>query len=336
MDVPQPTPDYGTLGPGSDVASGAANSPAPAVKPQANAIRVGPLFAIAVGVLLAVLVGSVGKARAAWQRFAGLLSTAGTSQPISRTATTRSNARPGIATKDVNQLDRLKPQQQAETLLELAVGNSEGAVDQISADVDSWRGRLQWSPRIATLTTAALNANDLRVRASGIEVQLATYGLAKDSSSIDSLVAEAESSRHARKIWALWALGAMANRGVESERVVQVLTEHLKDSDEDSRRWAVEALALVGTSPTIVPLLRTMHDDPSPTVRERAACSLAESGMLTREQRFAAVPQLLNYSDDPALDAQTHAWAFQALHDITHQHLPNDSAAWRGWYESNN
>ena len=68
-------------------------------------------------------------------------------------------------------------------------------------------------------------------------------------------------------------------------------------------------------------------------VRERAACSLAESGMLTHEQRLAAVPQLISYSDDPALDAQTHALAFQALAGITKQRLPNDSAAWRTWYE---
>jgi hypothetical protein len=78
-----------------------------------------------------------------------------------------------------------------------------------------------------------------------------------------------------------------------------------------------------------------MHDDPSATVRERAACSLAQSGMLSREQRLIAVPQLINYSGDPALDAQTHAWAFQALADITQQRLPNDSAAWRNWYLNN-
>jgi hypothetical protein len=76
-----------------------------------------------------------------------------------------------------------------------------------------------------------------------------------------------------------------------------------------------------------------MHNDPSAMVRERAACSLAESGMLTQEQRMTAVPRLIDYSDDAALDGQTHAWAFQALHDITKQPLPNDSAAWREWYQ---
>jgi hypothetical protein len=69
-------------------------------------------------------------------------------------------------------------------------------------------------------------------------------------------------------------------------------------------------------------------------VRECAASSLAESAMLSQDQRLIAVPQLINYSDDPALDAQTHALAFQALAAITKQHLPNDSESWRNWYQA--
>jgi len=76
-----------------------------------------------------------------------------------------------------------------------------------------------------------------------------------------------------------------------------------------------------------------MHDDPSPLVRERAACNLAQSGMLTGEQRRGAIPTLLLYFDDRSLDAATHAWTYHALRDITAQNLPDDSAAWRKWYE---
>jgi len=228
----------------------------------------------------------------------------------------------------------MKPQKQAEALLELAVARNDGAVDQISSRVDRWQGKVKWDAQIATLTTAALNSSDLRVRASGIEVELAAYGLAKNSASLDYLLRTAESPDHAQEIWALWALGLLGNRGVETERVVQVLTAHLNDVDEDSRLWAVEGLALTGSSQTLQPLLKTMHDDPSPRVRESAACSLAETGMFTPEQRRSAVPQLVNYTDDPALDAQTHLWAFRALNDITRQRLPNDSNAWRSWYDS--
>ncbi len=315
----QPTPDYGTLGPGSDVAVRRPESSADPIRRPADPRRYAPVFAAAVGVLMAVLAGSVGSAHAAWSKFENLFS----SREVS----------PASA-QDTRQLDRLRPQKQAEALLELAVGRSDGAVDQISSRVDHWQGKVQWTPQIATLTTAALNSDDMRVRESGIEVELAAYGLAKNSASLEYLIRTSASSDHARKVWALWALGLMGNRGVGTERIVQVLTRHLKDTDEDSRRWAVEGLALAGATETIEPLLQTMHDDPSANVRERAACSLAESGMFTREQRLSAVPRLLSYVDDPSLDAQTHAWTSQALSDITHQHFGNDANAWRNWYNS--
>lgn len=311
----QPTPDYGTLGPGSDVAVSGAQSNS-AARQSANPRRFASIFAATIGVLAALVAGNIGNAHAAWAKLFSV----------------RENA-PASA-KDIRQLDRMRPQKQAETLLELAVGNREGAVDQISSRVNRWQGKVQWSPQIAQLTTAALNSPDMRVRESGVEVELAAYGLGKNSASLDYLIRTAESSDHARKIWALWALGLMGNRGVGTDRIVQVLTAHLRDADEDSRRWSVEGLALSGATETIEPLLQTMHDDPSPNVRERAACSLAESGMFTHEQRLSAVPRLVTYTDDPSLDAQTHGWASQALTDITHQHFGSDSNAWRNWYES--
>jgi hypothetical protein len=310
----KPTPDYGTLGPGSDIGSfGSDQTRASTAKPSPRFVQ---LIAIMIGMFGAIVAGTIGSAHSAWSDFF--------SGHQSRPATS----------KDLGQIDRMKPQKQAETLLELAVGHSAGAVDQISSRVDRWQGKVQWNSQIATLSTAALNSNDMRVRESGVEVELAAYGLAKNSASVEYLSKTADSPNHAQKIWALWALGLMANRGVETEQVVNVLTSHLKDSDADSRRWAVEALALTANDQAIEPLLTTMHDDASPLVRERAACSLAVSGLFTPQQRFTAVPQLLNYSDDAALDAQTHGWAFQALGDITHQRLPNDSGAWRNWYNS--
>jgi hypothetical protein len=324
----QPTPDYGTLGLRSDVATGTTDASAnPSSTPQ-FARRIGPSAAIAAGVLMALLVGNVGSALAAWNHIASLFSP---------------HVRPDVANSSrmpARDLDRQQPQAQAEALLERAVSRDDNAPEQITSRVDQWRGRLKWDSRLSTLTTAALNSTDMHVRTSAVEVELAAYGLTKSESSLDNLIVQSNSSDHARKIWALWTLGLMGNRGVETERVLEVLSSHMQNkdknnkNDEDSRRWAVEGLALVGTSSTIAPLLQAMHEDPSPLVRERAACSLAQSGMLTPEQRLTAVPQLLNYTDDPSLDVQTHAWAFQALTDITGQRLPHDSAAWRNWYAS--
>jgi HEAT repeats len=326
------TPDYGTLGPDSDFAKTAAglppSSPGPASGAKSNPVRAPRanvqllrLIAVMGGILCAVLTSG---RRPAWEKIVELF-------------TTKNSGAVSSAKFSERELERQRPQKQAEILLTRAVSRSVGANDEIQAHVDSWRGKLRWDSQLSDLTAAALNSSDERVRASGIEVQLAAYGLSKSNPTMESLVIQANSTDRAQKIWALWALGLLGNRGVETERVVQVLSGHMKDSgkgSEESRRWAVEGLALVGTTPTITPLLDAMHNDASPLVRERAACSLAESGMLTHEQRLIAVPQLINFSDDPALDAQTHGWAFQALHDITKQPLPNDSAAWRNWYQS--
>jgi hypothetical protein len=313
----QPTPDYGTLGPGSDAAGFGTATQQP-LRPRQDA-RFASIIAALVGIFIAVLVGGLGRTHRAWP-------------PLDNFTSAQEN-KPASA-KDLQQLDRMGPQRQAETLLQLAVAQNAAAPEQIASHLEQWQGKLRWDSKMASLTTAALDSNDLRVREAGVEVELAAYGLEKNSASLDSLLKTAESADHSQKIWALWSLGLMANRGVQADQVLQVLISHLQDSDEDSRHWAVESLALTGADQAIEPLLKAMHDDASVLVRERAACGLAESGLFTPEQRMSAVPQLLNYTDDPSLDAPTHAWAFHALNDITHQNLPNDSAAWRSWYES--
>jgi hypothetical protein len=67
-------------------------------------------------------------------------------------------------------------------------------------------------------------------------------------------------------------------------------------------------------------------------VRERAGCSLAKSGILTREQRMLAVPGLIDLAYDPSLDNTTRSWIYQALREITNEHLGNDPATWKNWY----
>lgn len=307
----RPTPDYGTLGPGSDVAGAR-----PTAAGAANRVRLATLLALGLGMSVALFIGGLGKTR-----------TAGSRADRTRISADNSSAIAGS-------IDHLQPQKQAERLLELAVGNSGGAVDQISSHVDGWHGKLVWDSQMASLTTAALNSNDMRVRESGIEVELAAYGLRKDSASLGYLLRTAESSNHRQKVWALWALGLIGNRGVEPDRIVQVLSTHLQNSDIDSRRWALDGLAMIGGDSTIPLLLGAMHDDSSPVIREEAACAIAQAGMFTHDQRMSAVPKLLNFTGDPSLDARTHIWAFQALSDITGQHLPNDPAAWRNWYEN--
>ena len=56
--------------------------------------------------------------------------------------------------------------------------------------------------------------------------------------------------------------------------------------------------------------------------------------MFTAAQRRTAVPHLLDFAIDGALDADTRTWVFQALRDITGQSLPHDGERWREWYKA--
>jgi len=310
----QPTPDFGNPGPGSEL------RPDRSIDPRAGGWQV--LFAIAAGILLAVLFAT-GKASAAWEEIEHILGLQGKPQPAS----------PGILSQhEIESLDRQTPQAQAQLLLGRAINGYEGAGSEIAERVSGWRGRLKLNSQLNSLITTALNANDLRVRAAGIEVDLAALNIQKDPQIMEILAQQVESGTRQQRVWALWELGLLGNRGVEPQRAAQVLIGQLHDPNQGVRHWAVEGLAYLGTDETIEPLLQTFHDDSSSMVRERAACSLAQSGMLSREQRRSVVPQLLNFAEDTSLDGQTHGWVYQALRDITGQNLPSEPGAWRDWY----
>jgi len=180
----------------------------------------------------------------------------------------------------------------------------------------------------------AIDAPDLSVRGAAIEIYLASQDVAKTPESSSRLLEQIETGNKTAQVWALYTLGLLGNRGVEAGQITEVLISKLQDPDPEIRQWAVEGLAYMGTDATIAPLLKTFHDDSSALVRERAGCSLAASGMLTREQRRSVIPTLLDDAEDLSLGADTRSWAFQALRDISGQNLPNEPIAWRNWYNS--
>jgi HEAT repeat protein len=313
----KPTPDYGSLGPGSDL------QPGRPVAPRSGGWR--RLAVIAAGIITGFMVVKADPARATWQEIAKFLSLRGKPEPAS----------PAILSEhETENLDEARPQAQAELLLERAINHYAGASDQIAERVDRWHGKIRMTDRLNSLFATALNSNDLRVRAAAIEVDLAALNIAKDPESLQRLESQAESGDQAQRVWALWTIGLLGNRGVEPERAAQILLGYVHDDNQNVRYWAVEGLSYLGSDEVIAPLLQIFHDDPSPTIRERAACSLAQSGMLNEKQRRTAIPRFLEYAEDSSLDAQSHSWVYQALRDITGQSLPNDPAAWRGWYNN--
>lgn len=238
-----------------------------------------------------------------------------------------------LSEHNIEWLQTQPPQTQMEFLLGAAVNHDVGATTMISKMVDDWRGKLQRTPRWESLQDTALYSNDLRVRAAAIEINLAVLNISKTDEAADRLIASGEKIPGNRSFDA-WELGMLANRGVESGRIHELLAGWIHDSDQRVRYWSVEGLAHFGTDDTIKNFLDVFRNDPSLEVRERAGCSLAKSGMLTREQRMRAVPGLIDLGDDPSLDGTTRSWVYQALREITNVNLPNDPATWRNWYSA--
>lgn len=228
-------------------------------------------------------------------------------------------------------ISRLAPQQQAERLLERAILHDQDSLDLLRENVDGWRGRVQNTDRLFDLVLTALNSSDLRVRTAAVEVDLAASNLSKSPQTVARLIRRLPQDSAGRGM-TLWRLGSLGNRGVEPDNVLSTLLRYTHDRNEHTRYWAVEGLAMLGSDATLDPLLDLLARDPSPRVRERAACSLAKSGLLTREQRLAAVPSLLNFADDDDLNAQTRELVYGALRTITGATLGNDPNAWRTWW----
>jgi HEAT repeat protein len=230
-------------------------------------------------------------------------------------------------------LPAMEPQQQAEFLLERAINRYEGATDEIMIRAASWLGRIKNTERLESLFRLAINSDDMRVRIAAIEVNVSSRGLARSEDTIDRLEPTAREGTQGLRVNAMWDIGLLGNRGIRPDRAFAIISASLHDPNVNVRYWAVEGLAFLGTDQVIEPLLDVFHDDPSATIRERAACSLAQSGMLNETQRWRAVPRLLEFTTDGALDAETRGWVYQALRDITGQSLPPDPWAWKRWYE---
>ena len=233
-------------------------------------------------------------------------------------------------------LDAMKSmtaQQQAEFLLERSINRYRGANEEIVARAPGWLGAIRATPQLESLFRMAINSDDMRVREAAIEVNVSARGLARNAITIDRLEPDARSGAQGPRANALWDIGLLGNRGVQPDRGLDIIRSAIHDANENVRYWAVEALAFLGTDQVIEPLLEILHDDRSAMIRERAACGLAQSGMLSERQRRQAVPRLLDYTEDYSLDPETRSWVFQALRDITGQTLPPDPSTWRLWYQ---
>jgi len=211
----------------------------------------------------------------------------------------------------------------------VAAGDS-GAADRVLAQSSNWTGKTQRTAQSEQFIGTALNLPDLHAREAALQAEMALDGVTADEAGFK--FAEHTVSNPSSRVWALWMLGALGNRGVDPEHAAKIIGTYLSDPQVDVRAAAVNGLSLVGTDETIPLMLDRFRNDPSPIVQERAACSLAESGMYRHEQRLVAASSFVSWLDDPLLNAAQREWALHALRDISGQNLGNDPSAWREWY----
>lgn len=223
-------------------------------------------------------------------------------------------------------------QTEAERLLQQAAAGNSTVADQIMAQSASWTGKTRRTPQTDQYIAAGINAQDMHVRAASLQAELALDGIPLDARGFAMLSQAAGNPR--QRTWALWLLGALGNRGVDPVHAAKVIDAYLSDPDAAVRTSAVEGLALLGTDETIPMLLDRFRNDPAPPVQEQAACGMAEAGMYTHAQRMVAAASLVGWMDDSLLSQQQHAWAAQALHDISGHNFGSNSAAWRNWYQA--
>jgi hypothetical protein len=280
---------------------------------------------VAFAFILGTIAAGAGSLSAAWTPVARLIGLQ--DAPVASSANVFSE-------HEIEGLDAMRPQSQAELLLERSINHYRGANEQIAQRVDSWAGHVRIEGRLNELFTTAINSDDLTVRVAGIEIDIAGRNIEKSATTVDRLEPLARNGEQGPRVNAMWDLALIGNRGIEPERIADILLSNLHDPNENIRYWAVEGLSYLAIDGAIQPLLDIFHDDPLPMIRERAACGLSQSGMFSAAQRRTAVPTLLQYADDGALDQQTRGWVFQALRDITGQSLPHDAHVWREWYRN--
>jgi len=281
------------------------------------------LAAACVVIFIGVLGVSSGVAQAAWHYITG--HNASVTGPVLPATHSK------YSEHETEYIPSRPPQEQAERLLQAAVNHDEGATEVIEKLAPTWYGHIARTESLTTFENEAMAANDVRVRAAAIEVRLAILDLEKTPETVSRLIKEAQVDP-SRRVKVTSLLGMLANRGVQPQRVREWLLTWLHDPDPKVRVAAVQALAMIGSEDSASDLLKIIRDDSDPQVRAQASHSTARTGMLTEEQRWHAVPELIELSGR-LTDPDRHN-VFDALREITGRtDLQDDTWAWQGWWD---
>ncbi len=232
---------------------------------------------------------------------------------------------------DVQRLQTLPEQAQAEELLDRAIQHDPRALELFEQNIGAWRG-IHRTARMNDLEQRSCYSTDLRVRNANADLNLAIDGLPKTEDSADQLIAQAQADP-AHRAYSVYRMGMLAGRGVAYDRIYPVLVDYAKnDSNPQVRQWAVEGMRYLGTDEALSQLFESFTHDAANAVRDRAGCNVSDCGNFMRKQRMGMVPRLIELAADPETTPQMRNWTFLALREITDENLPADASAWQDWY----
>jgi hypothetical protein len=281
----------------------------------------------------------------AWQgrRFATLKSLASAARasgarangPRSATANVVPPRHLALATmtdRDAERLLALPAQQQAEEMLERAIGHDQRSLDLFEQQVGSWVGHIRLTDHMRQLERRSEFSRDLRVRYANGDINLALDGWQENEQAAEMLIERAHQDLGYRPA-AVYFLGMLAGRGIAYDRIHPVLLDYARhDPDATVRLWAVEGMRYLQKDEALDELFESFTHDPSNNVRERAGANLADCGNFTRLERMRMVPKFLDLVADPSTNAQMKSWSYMALREITDADVPVDPQAWKNWY----
>lgn len=235
---------------------------------------------------------------------------------------------------DAERVRTLPAQEQAEELLERAIGHDPRALALFEQQVESWVGHISLTDHMRQLERRSEFSRDLRVRNANADINLTLDGWQKNEQAAEMLIERARTDLHYRAA-AVYFLGMLAGRGVAYDRIHPVLLDYAKhDPDPAVRQWAVEGMRYLGKDEALDELFESFTQDPSSSVRERAGCNISDCGNFTRLQRMRMVPKFLDLIADANSSAQVKAWSYMALREITDANVASDPQAWRNWYQA--
>ena len=236
-----------------------------------------------------------------------------------------------LSDADVEHLQTLPEQAQAEELLSRAIQHDTRALDLFEQNIGVWHD-LQRTAHMNDLERRSQFSTDLRVRYANADLNLAINGVPKTDASADALIAQAQADP-AHRAYSVYAMGMLAGRGVGYDRIYPVLVNYAKnDPNPQVRQWAVEGMRYLGTDEALNQLFDSFTHDPFDAVRDRAGCNVSDCGNFMRKQRLRMVPKLIELAADPQITPQMRNWTFLALQEVTDATLPADASAWRDWY----